>query len=383
MVTSDENRTRCRRSVLRKLGAVGVFGIAGCSSDDGTNASDGSTTPTQTGGATATAQPGTPTPGNEDTATPNDDTATPEETATPDEGPSVSELESRVSSVSFEGTYLDTHVHWAGAEDTRHDVLDPGTLATRYGDNEVGAATVFTSSSDVASDYESVLQGLATDDTDYLPFLQPDTYEHLNQGKVTEVYESYPDVFRGIGEIVFYSGPFRGTSLTADPWPDLFAFAEEKDIPLMIHPTQAQEEGLKTMLGRYPNATVMAHGGEFNLSRRKLEPILENNDNLYWTLDAGSMLNGLVLRADDAADFASQYDGMASEFKGLVERTLPWMMNAAPDRVMWGTDLATAWNTDPKVISRVMDWTEAAVDALPADQQAKYTHENATRLFGL
>jgi predicted TIM-barrel fold metal-dependent hydrolase len=30
-----------------------------------------------------------------------------------------------------------------------------------------------------------------------------------------------------------------------------------------------------------------------------------------------------------------------------------------------------------------MDWTQAAIESLPADQQDKYAYKNAKRLFGL
>ncbi len=350
-----------RRHFLRVAGVAGVAGIAGCGGDDSDD------TETATGSPVDTQEPA----------------ATPSATSTPTGGPDTDELEATVSDLAFEGELFDTHVHWHGARDTRHEILSPAGLAEQYANEGVGATTLFTSSMEVASGYADVLETIAGSEYDYLPFLEPVTNEHLTQGEVTAVYEEHPDVFRGIGEIVFYGGPMAGTSLTADPWPHLFSFVAEQDIPLMIHPTQEQEEGLRTMLSEYPDATVMGHGGEFNLERGSLEPLLENNDNLYWTLDAGSMLNGLVLRASDADDFASTYDQQADQFEQLVEQTLPWMMEAAPDRVMWGTDLATAWNTDPKVVSRVMDWTQAALDSLPEDQRSKYAYENAKRLFGL
>lgn len=77
-------------------------------------------------------------------------------------------------------------------------------------------------------------------------------------------------------------------------------------------------------------------------------------------VDAGSMLNGPVLTASDAEAFATPYDQRRDEFEQLVSQILPPLVEATPDRVMPGMDLATAWNTDPAVYSRVMDWAQAA-----------------------
>lgn len=358
-------RSLSRRRVVRALGGTALAALAGCAGDD---ESDDPVATTQADEAS------TSTPATTRTATPDEATV---------EGPDVDELEARLGDRSFEGQLFDTHAHWAGARDAGHARLDPQTFAARMAEHDVGACVLFTSSVDAAEQYPAVLEQLVTSDVAYLPFLQPQSLGHLQDGAVTTVHESHDGSFAGIGEIIFYGGPMQGTSITADPWPALFAFAAERDVPLMVHPTKAQADGLEEMLAAYPDATVMAHGGEFNLSPGTLRPLLEGHDNLYWTIDAGSMLNGLVLTASGPSEFASRYDQRAGEFHGLVEQVLPPLVQSAPDRVMWGTDLATDWNTDPQVYSRVMDWTRAAIESLPADQQDKYAYRNATRLFGL
>lgn len=362
MTTSNEGAASpTRRHVLRALGGAGLVGLAGCAGDEDQSAP----------------QPTSPPP-TTDPETPTEPTETPETPAV-----DVDELEASVSDRSFEGQLFDTHAHWAGAADAGHQRLDPQGFAARMAEHDVGGCVLFTSSADAVDAYPSVLQALDTEDVDYFPFLQPQRRSHLMEGDVTNIHDRHDPVFAGIGEIIFYGGPMQGTSLTADPWPALFEYAATRDVPLMIHPTKAQAEGLETMLAEYPDATVMAHGGEFNLSPETLQPILEAHENLYWTIDAGSMLNGLVLRASGAADFVSRYDRQVEEFHRLVEQVLPPLMESAPDRVLWGTDLATNWNTDPEVYSRIMDWTRAAIDSLPSEDQQKYAATNAKRLFGV
>lgn len=368
---SNHRQSVSRRTYLTLVGS-GLSGLAGCGAEEGDNA-----TPTQT--PTDTPTPTQPSTAHPEETTTNEPTA---ETTTTD-GANIGALERDVSDLSFDGELFDTHAHWAGARDAGHARLDPETFASRMDANDVGGCVLFTSSVDVVQRYPSVLQQLATDEVDYLPFLQPHSRAHLMDGEVTNVYSDHPVAFMGVGEIIFYGGPMRGTSLTADPWPKLFQFAADNDVPLMIHPTQEQEDGLATMLSKNPGATVMAHGGEFNLSPDKLASLLRDHDNLYWTIDAGSMLNGLVLTASDASEFVDQYDQQRDEFEQLVEQVLPPVMDAAADRVMWGTDLATDWNTDEAVYSRIMDWTERAIETLPPDQQDKYAYENAKVLFGL
>lgn len=363
---SSGRRPVTRRQALRALGGASLVSLAGCS-NDGSGA--GETTGTSTGSTT-------PTGGHRPEPT---DTAT----ETPTEDVDVEGLETELTDRSFEGRLFDTHAHWAGARDAGHVPLDPETFGTRMNENGVGASVLFTSSVEADQEYPAVLEQLSTTAVDYLPFLQPQSRSHLIDGGVTDVYKDHPAAFVGIGEIILYGGPMQGTSLTAEPWPELFAFSADEEVPLMIHPTQAQETGLETMLSDHPGATVMAHGGEFNLAQEKLVSLLEDHGNLYWTLDAGSMLNGLVLTASDASDFASRYDERKGEFDQLVEQVLPPLMDAAPNRVMWGTDVATNWNTDPAVYSRIMDWTQTAIESLPPDRRDKYAYENAKRLFGL
>lgn len=362
---SETTASPTRRHVLRALGGAGLVALAGCAGGD-ESVDQGTTSPLPT------------TAPETGTETPTESTETPE-TAAAD----VDVLEESVSDRSFDGRLFDTHAHWAGAEDAGHQRLDPEDFAARMAEHDVGGCVLFTSSVDAVDAYPSVLDALATADVDYFPFLQPQSRVHLLDAEVTSVHDQHDPVFAGIGEIIFYGGPMQGTSLTAEPWPALFQYAAAGNVPLMIHPTTEQADGLETMLADYPDATVMAHGGEFNLSPETLQPILEAHENLYWTIDAGSMLNGLVLRASGAADFVSRYDRQVEEFHGLVEQVLPPLMESAPDRVMWGTDLATNWNTDPRVYSRVMDWTRAAIESLPSTYQQKYAAGNAKRLFGI
>ena len=158
-------------------------------------------------------------------------------------------------------------------------------------------------------------------------------------------------MFKGIGEFAFYQDPLLNTSLTSDPWPEVFQWAGENDLIIMVHLNTDQGTELATMLEAYPNTTVLLHGGELALAG-DLATLLSEHDNLYFTLDTANMLqsNGPIMFPvqggdnDDISDktraneFVDTYEAEQAEMLSYTESLFTDVFAAAPNRVLWGTD---------------------------------------------
>ncbi|MFC1966854.1 hypothetical protein ACFLWI_07960 [Chloroflexota bacterium] len=69
----------------------------------------------------------------------------------------------------------------------------------------------------------------------------------------------------------------------------------------------------------------------------------------------------------------------------ILERNLedlaPWL-EQYPDRIFWGTDLASPWHYDESVTDVVIRISRQFIGQLPADVQEKYAYQNAQRVLG-
>jgi hypothetical protein len=116
--------------------------------------------------------------------------------------------------------------------------------------------------------------------------------------------------------------------------------------------------------------------------------------NVYFTIDANdsiftSKLTGynLLFPGSAAADTAERFlaDVKKLGVQALVQNGLDNLMTlleAYPDRVMWGTDLSSTWHFDDDIFDTVINLSRAVIGQLPADLQEKYAYKNAQTLFG-
>ena len=149
----------------------------------------------------------------------------------------------------------------------------------------------------------------------------------------------------------------------------------------MLHPTQKQASEIGTMLSRYPNTKVILHGFEL-LGTPDLVTLLRNHKNLYWTYDLATMLDGNLYVFQDSASFISWFDVNKQQYLNSVRSKLLPLLEAAPVRVMWGTDIVAAWHGETAVFSRLMEFSRSLVDSLPAEHRDNFASANALRIFG-
>lgn len=280
--------------------------------------------------------------------------------------------------VPCEGDFFDSHAHFDGLVDEhpftpgpRWVSLAPQDLAKRMSEHKVDCVVLFVDMTNIEVGINRMQESLADTGVGFVPFLPEYDLLPLSGEKV----------FFGIGEIGFYEGPLKGTSLTADPWPKIFEYAAKENLFLMFHLTEQQADDLEKMLSQYPNTKVILHGFE-SLNTGLVGKWLSKYKNLYFTYDLATMFDGYLYRVQNSPDFISWYDANKKQYLTSVRNRLLSLLEAAPDRVMWGTDVVANWHTEPEVYNRLMEFSKELVDSLPAQYQDNFAHANAQHLFG-
>src|SRR3989338_6669879 len=294
--------------------------------------------------------------------------------------------------VSCAGKFFDTHVHFDGLVNAEMEIvfghgnaytsLTPKELAKRMSENGIGCGILFVSIIDMNKDYDAMRESISDISAGFKPFIS--IYEstgNFSLDTIKQVYEGREEAFFGIGEYGFYTEPLLGTSFAAEPWPEIYNYAAGKNLFLMLHPTQKQASEIGTMLSQYPNTKVILHGFEL-LGTPDLVTLLRNHKNLYWTYDLATMLDGNLYRLQDSASFISWFDANKQQYLNSVRSKLLPLLEAAPVRVMWGTDIVAAWHGETAVFSRLMEFSRSLVDSLPAEHRDNFESAIPLRFFG-
>lgn len=248
-------------------------------------------------------------------------------------------------------------------------------------EHNVGCVVLFVSIFDIDKDFNLMQESLSRVNVGFLPFFPIYDPSQLSVAKISKIDKGREQVFFGIGEIGFYQGPLKGASLTADPWPAIFEYAAKENLFLMFHPTERQANDLEKMLSQYPNTKVILHGFE-SLNTGLVGKWLRTYKNLYFTYDLATMFDGYLYRVQNATDFISWYEANKKQYLTSVRNRLLPLLEAAPDQVMWGTDVVASWHTEPEVYNRLMEFSRDLIDSLPPQHRDNFAHDNAQRLFG-
>jgi len=218
----------------------------------------------------------------------------------------------------------------------------------------------------------------------------------VTREKLDELYEKSGGNFAGLGEFAFYEEVLHDIPITSADWEVMFEFAGEKNLPIMIHPQRQIIPDLETMLVRYPDTKILLHGFELP---DLMGDLLKKHQNLYFTLDTATFLvydsdepgfpaqplmypgNGPE-RTFGAKTFLADYDAQRTGIVAEAIETWVPVLLAAPDRVLWGTDISLEGHVDEQVYQRLIDITNAFLQEVPEEHQANYLRNNAFELLG-
>lgn len=205
-----------------------------------------------------------------------------------------------------------------------------------------------------------------------------------------------PDLVMGLGEIEQYAwdAPFDSPKVRK-----IFRLAERYDLMLMIHPKVGQLDQVSTVLADYPNVVVLMHmyRQDFVVDREPLLTLMEEHPKLYFSIDADHLMFdangspypiGLLFKYQDMSvrqasiRFKNRYAALHDTL--LVDAVNDYrpLIEAYPNRVMWGTESYPKYNYNGAVYRRTINFSREFIGSFDASVQSKLGYKNAERIFG-
>ncbi len=224
----------------------------------------------------------------------------------------------------------------------------------------------------------------------FIPFIMPpdddgspDGFPTVDATTLEEMLAFDPDVFVGYGEIGLYERDGGAAELLpdADRLMEIYPILDEQQIAVYFHPGDEMGDNMETVLEAYPNTIFIVHGDQI---APYIIDLMDNYENIYFTMND---LYGdeWLLRDEVGKDGFLEYfdengfDDMIQEDLALYED----MINAHPDRFMWGTDRGgeSPWTYDIEVGQMLADYGRAFIGSLDEDVQENFAYKNAQRIF--
>ena len=327
----------------------------------------------------------------------------------------------------YDGPLIETHAHIV------HYQSDLGQL--RYRVDAIGTGTDGTTAAEYISNLDRNniactvgFHGIALDSEQENLRSHAQRLLDLYSGRLTlfaEIFQNNPltwfdatsldpvfatRLYSGFGEIQFENSPLDDDATPEkDVLPNdsrflaIYSLLGDRGLLVMAHPST--REGLQEAvsydldLDGTPNVTWIIHGpavhGKWDTADadgdgirdelEKLEKLLDNNPNLYYTVDFFESLRDILnlKQAGSATAFLNymnaHYDDllqqMVDTWKGVIERH--------PDRFMWGTDMANhKWQwSSPEVLDMISTFSRDFIGQLTSPAAENYAYKNALRVF--
>ena len=148
----------------------------------------------------------------------------------------------------------------------------------------------------------------------------------------------------------------------------LVNLAQKNDINFMFHPVATKIDDVEKIIEAYPDTTFLIHMYREDLddSMAQLIKMLQEHGNLYFSMDAAHILfvdslGGDLVYVYDSGNKQSSIDKFVSTFESK-EKTMTAdaikaykpLVDAVPDKVMWGTEIGPEYAFDSKVFDRAV-----------------------------
>ena len=199
------------------------------------------------------------------------------------------------------------------------------------------------------------------------------------------------DFIRGLGEIETQEWAVRHNDQKVL---QLVNLAKNNNIHFMFHPVASKVDDVKKIIEAYPNTIFLIH-----LYREDLEDakntwigLLKEHDNLYFSMDAAHIIhvNNMDIIYDyDGVNHESSIKQFVSTYnskeKSLVDEAIKAykpLVDAAPDKIMWGTEIGPEYAFDPQVFDRAIKISRLVIAGFDKEDQEAVGYKNALRVFG-
>lgn len=199
------------------------------------------------------------------------------------------------------------------------------------------------------------------------------------------------DFIRGFGEVETQEWKARHN----DPRIiQLINIAQNNDINFMFHPVASKIDDVEKIIEAYPDTIFLIHMYREDLAKSvdKLIRILKEHDNLYFSMDAAHILfangNDIIYTYDSTNKqssinkFVSTYDSKEKSMINDAIRAYKPLVDAVPDKVMWGTEIGPEYAFDPKVFDRAVKISRFVIAGFDKEVQEAVGYKNALRVFG-
>ncbi|MBI1970331.1 amidohydrolase family protein [Candidatus Woesearchaeota archaeon] len=201
----------------------------------------------------------------------------------------------------------------------------------------------------------------------------------LEADELDQKITSYPGVFDGFGEIVFYDPERPGATPDDKISLEINDVAEKHKFIVMFHPDDGQRRKVENAIQHNPNVRFLIHGHE---SAEYISELMGKYPNVYFSLDSATLypIKGVFIYGPKER-FVSQF---RKDFNTLLNSAvITWKgpIEQYPDRFIWGTDRAADWHFDEETSMLFEEFARAFIGKLPPDVQEKYAYKNAEKLL--
>jgi len=174
----------------------------------------------------------------------------------------------------------------------------------------------------------------------------------------------------------------------------LVNLAQKNDINFMFHPVASKIGDVEKIIEAYPDTTFLIHmyREDLDKSKNQLVKMLQEHDNLYFSMDAAHILftgGDDIIYTYDSTNKQSSIDKFVSTFESK-EKTMiadaikayKPVVDAVPDKVMWGTEIGPEYAFDPQVFDRAVKISRFVIAGFDKEDQEAVGYKNALRVFG-
>ena len=218
-----------------------------------------------------------------------------------------------------------------------------------------------------------------------IPFFMPPPLHTLNPSpaEAKAIMTEHSGLFQGYGEIAFEKGTFTGVSPEEPEFLEMYAFAGEQGLIVMMHPKEEQRDAVDRLLTRYSQVRFLLHGGDRG---GWILDVMEAHPNVYYSLDADmTYLYGSGPQHQFRAQTKEEYLAyFRQNFEGLLEEAVErWKggVDAHPDRFLWGTDRWYGWHFDSEVGGLLEEFGRSFIGQLAPEVREKVAYQNAENLL--
>ncbi|MBI4158894.1 hypothetical protein HY500_01395 [Candidatus Woesearchaeota archaeon] len=237
-----------------------------------------------------------------------------------------------------------------------------------------------------------------------IPFFNPgiggEEVEQYLGDELTEMYSNTlsasknvagEDFIRGLGEVETQEWSVRHNDGKVI---ELIELAKTNNINFMFHPVASKIDDVEKIVESYPDTVFLIHMYREDLtkSRAKLIKILEEHDNLYFSMDAAHILHvderDIIYDYDSSNKilsinkFVSTYNNKEKSIIDNAVNAYKPIVDAVPDKVMWGTEIGPEYAFDPEVFDRAVKISRFVIAGFELEDQEAVGYKNALRVFG-